>query len=175
MATEETAAAAAAPGLPQLDFSTFPNQIFWLVLTLVVIYLILTEIALPRIAGALADRHETIAGDLEQAASLKQRAAEAEEAYTKALADARTEAQKIANETRAEIQKEVDAATAKANAEIAARAAESEQRIGEIRDGAMASVETVAIETAEAIVSTLTPGSADQGAIARAVQSAIKG
>jgi len=30
-------AAASAPGMPQLDFSTFPNQIFWLVVTLVVI------------------------------------------------------------------------------------------------------------------------------------------
>ena len=32
-------AADAAPGMPQLDFSTFGNQIFWLVVTLVAIYL----------------------------------------------------------------------------------------------------------------------------------------
>ncbi|MEH6836933.1 MAG: F0F1 ATP synthase subunit B', partial [Falsihalocynthiibacter arcticus] len=30
-------------GMPQLDFSTFPNQIFWLAVTLVVIYLVLTK------------------------------------------------------------------------------------------------------------------------------------
>ncbi|MBT6506768.1 MAG: F0F1 ATP synthase subunit B', partial [Marinovum sp.] len=40
------AADASAPGMPQLDFSTFGNQIFWLVVTLVVIYLILSRIAL---------------------------------------------------------------------------------------------------------------------------------
>jgi F-type H+-transporting ATPase subunit b len=33
------------------DFSTFPNQIFWLVVTLVVIYLILSRVALPRIGA----------------------------------------------------------------------------------------------------------------------------
>ena len=45
-----------AEGMPQLDFSTFGNQIFWLVITLVVIYFILNKIALPRIAAVLAER-----------------------------------------------------------------------------------------------------------------------
>ncbi|MFZ8883347.1 MAG: F0F1 ATP synthase subunit B', partial [Paracoccaceae bacterium] len=44
MATNtSTATEAATPGMPQLDFSTFGNQIFWLVVTLVVIYLILSR------------------------------------------------------------------------------------------------------------------------------------
>ncbi|MGJ8610818.1 MAG: F0F1 ATP synthase subunit B', partial [Octadecabacter sp.] len=29
---------ASTPGMPQLDLGTFPNQIFWLVITLIVIY-----------------------------------------------------------------------------------------------------------------------------------------
>ena len=47
--------------MPQLDFSTFPNQIFWLVVTLVVIFLLLKTVALPRIGGILAERKGTIA------------------------------------------------------------------------------------------------------------------
>ncbi len=54
------AAADAAPGMPQLDFGHFPNQIFWLVVTLVVIYLILSRVALPRIGSILAQRQGTI-------------------------------------------------------------------------------------------------------------------
>ena len=52
MATDTKAAegAAEAAGMPQLDFSTFPNQMFWLVVTLVIIYLVLSRVALPRIA-----------------------------------------------------------------------------------------------------------------------------
>ena len=70
MATETTEGhglpetAAEAPGMPQLDFSTFPNQIFWLVVTLVVIYLVLSKVALPRIASVLAERQGTITNDL---------------------------------------------------------------------------------------------------------------
>ncbi len=173
MATETSGGEAA--GMPQLDFSTFPNQIFWLVLTMLAIYFVLTKIALPRIAGTLEDRHEAVANDLEQAAALKQKAEEAEEAYNKALAEARAEAQKIAADTRAEILKDLDVATAKADAEIAAKAAESEARIGEIRASAVQSIEEVATDTAGAIVDALLPGEGDAAAVKSAVSAAMKG
>jgi F-type H+-transporting ATPase subunit b len=148
MATEPTE----ATGLPQLDVSTFPNQIFWLIVALVAIYLIVTRVAMPRVGGMLSERAGTITNDIAAAEELKMKAREAEEAYNKALAEARAEAQRIVAEARAEIQADLDAATAKAEAEIAARAAESERRIAEIRDGALAAVETVAKDTAREIV-----------------------
>jgi F-type H+-transporting ATPase subunit b len=174
MATETHGGEEAASGLPQLDFSTFPNQIFWLVITLVVIYLILTRIALPRIAAVLAERQGTITNDIAAAEELKLRAQEAEAAYEKALADARSEAQKIAAEARAEIQADLDAAMAKADAEISARSAESEARIAEIRDGAMDAVKDVARDTAKEVVSAL-GGKADARTVTSAVNARMKG
>ena len=144
MAIDATAEAEKAAGMPQLDFSTWPNQIFWLLVTLVVIYLVLSRVALPRIGAVLADRKSTITNDLAAAEELKQKAVAAERAYNEALANARTEAAKIVAQAKAEIQKDLDAATAKADAEIAARAAESEKSIAEIRDGAAAAVAEVA-------------------------------
>lgn len=143
---------AEAVGMPQLDFSTFPNQIFWLVVTLGALYYLMTRIALPRIADVLAERQGTITNDIAAAEELKLQAQEAEKAYEKALADARAEAQRIAQETRDEIQKDLDKATLEADASIAERAAESETRIAQIREGARGSVEEVARETAAAIV-----------------------
>ena len=67
MSTETNAAEAAhgsAPGMPQLDFSTFSNQIFWLAVTLVAIYMILSRVALPCIAAVLAERQGTITNDI---------------------------------------------------------------------------------------------------------------
>jgi len=174
MATEPTGGEEAATGLPQLDFSTFPNQIFWLVVTLVAIYLILDRIALPRIASVLAERQGTITNDLAAAEELKMKAAEAEKAYEKALADARAEAQEIAAKARAEIQEDLDAAIAKADAEIAARSAESEKRIAEIRDGADAAVVEVARDTAAALVAAL-GGKGTAAAVKAAVERQTKG
>ncbi len=176
MASETQAAASEhATGMPQLDFSTFPNQIFWLMITLVVIFFILNRIVIPRIASVLADRHDTIQRDLEKAEELKQKAVEAEEAYNKALADARIAASEIVAGTKAGIQKDLDKAIAKADAEIAAKAAEGEVKIKEIRDNAIKAVKVVATDTATAIVDTVMPAASDAKAIKAAVTARLKG
>ena len=162
-------------GMPQLNFDWYANQIFWLVVTLVVIYLVLSKVALPRIASVLAERHSAISNDLETAERLKQKAVEAEEAYNKALADARAEAGQIVAAAKLDIQKDLDAAIAKADAEISAKSAESESRIGEIRNSALKAVAEVAETTAGAIVKKLMPGIDDKKAIADAVKARMKG
>lgn len=176
MATESHGAATEhAQGMPQLDFSTFPNQIFWLLVTLVVIYLILSRVAMPRIASVLADRQASIQRDLDKAEDYKRHAVEAEEAYNQALADARAEAQEIVNAARAEIQKELDVAIGKADAEIAAKSAESEKAIGEIRKSATKAVKSVANTAAVDIVKALMPGTADAATVKAAVAGRLKG
>ncbi len=174
MATDTKEAAAESVGMPQLDFSTFPNQIFWLLVTLIIIYLVLSRIALPRIASVLAERQGTITNDIAAAEELKQKAADAEAAYDKALADARAEAGRVAAEAKAEIQAEVDVAMQKADAEIAARTAEGEAKIAEIREGAAQAVRDVARDTAEAVVSSMGVD-VDSDAIAAAVTARTKG
>jgi F-type H+-transporting ATPase subunit b len=177
MATSADAALGAAEhaksGLPQLDFATFPSQIFWLAVTCFVLFQLMNKIALPRIASVLEERADAIADDLDRAEQFKRKAGEAEAAYQQALADARTMAQGIVAETRAAIQKDVDAAMAKADAEISARAGESEKRIREIRDSAIAAVAEVANDTAVAIIDRVMPDVMDAAAIKAAVQSRL--
>lgn len=176
MATETATAAAdaAAPSMPQLDFSTFGNQIFWLVVTLVIIYYVLSRIALPRIGAVLAERQGTITNDIAAAEELKLKAQEAEAAYQQALADARAEAHRIVAEAKADIQKDLDVAIQKADAEIAAKSAESEKAIADIRASAMDSVAEVAKDTAKEIVAVL-GGKADARSITAAVNARMKG
>ena len=168
-------AAASAPGMPQLDFSTFPNQIFWLIVTLVVLYLVLSRIALPRIATVLSERHGAIQRDLDKAEEMKRSAIEAENTYNKALADARAKANDIVNEAKSEIQKDLDKAIAKADLEIAAKEVESEKAISAIRDSAVQSVEEVANITANNIVDAILPEAADTKTIKAAVAARLKG
>ncbi|MFT6775390.1 MAG: F-type H+-transporting ATPase subunit b, partial [Paracoccaceae bacterium] len=79
----------------------------------------------------------------------------------------------IAAATRAAIQVDVDAAIAKADAEIAAKTAEGEKRIAEIRAGALASVEQVASEVAEALVAAIAPEAADADAVKAGVSARL--
>lgn len=154
----EGSGAAASMGMPQLDFSTYPSQIFWLIVALTALYFILSRVALPRISGAIEERHDTIEDDLERAAEYKRRAHEAELAYEKALAEAKRKAGEIAAEARAEIQQKIDAEMERANAEIGERTAESERRIAEIQARAADDVRAVAAAVAADLVEKLAPG-----------------
>ena len=163
-------------GMPQLDFATFDNQVFWLVLTLLAIYFILSKIALPRISSVLAERQGTLTSDLAAAEDLKRQAADAEESYNAALANARAEAQRISQETRDEIQEQSQVEIDKADAEIGARAAEGEARILEIEAGALATAEEVARDVAIEIVKALAPGQdVDAAKVAAAVANRVRG
>ena len=175
MATEtDSHGAAEAAGMPQLEFSTFPNQIFWLVVALVIIYMILSRIALPRIASVLAERRGMITGDLAAAEDLKRKAEDAEAAYNRALADARAEAARIVAEAKAEIQADVDAALESADDEIAAKVAESEKVIAGIRASAFENVEAVALSVAADVVEAM-GARPDEQAINGAVSAQMGG
>lgn len=81
MATESREAALGAghetaTGMPQLDFTTLPNQIFWLLIALGAIYFVLSRVALPRIESVLSERQGTITNDIAAAEELKLKAAE---------------------------------------------------------------------------------------------------
>ena len=164
--------AAETPGMPQLNFDHWGNQIFWLILALIATYFILSRVALPRIGAVLAERQGTITNDIAAAEDLKVKAQEAEAAYDQALIDARAEAQQIV--AKADMQADLDIEMAKADAEIAAQVAESEKAIAEIRASAMVNVQAVAKDTAEALVAAL-GGTADATTVDAAVDARMKG
>jgi len=171
----EAAGGGESVGMPQLDFATFPNQIFWLVVALVVVFFIVSKVILPRIGGVLEERHSVISDYISQAADFKKQAEEAEADYEAALAQARAEAQAIGLETKAGIQKELDKAIAKADAEIAAKTAESEKAIAAVRASAVENVREVATATTAEIVAALMPSVSDDAAVKKAVTARMKG
>jgi F-type H+-transporting ATPase subunit b len=162
------------PGMPQLDFSTFPNQIFWLVVTIVAIYFVLSKIALPRIGEVLSDRQDTIEHDIARAEELKQKAEDAEIAYNKALADARAEANSIINDTKAEIKTELNKKIAEADVEIAKRSKDSEIKLKEIKEKAQDNILEVSKVIALSIVKKVAPGPIDEKLISQSVIQEMK-
>lgn len=139
---------AQAAGLPQLDTATFPPQLIWLGLTFVVLYLMMSRVALPRISQVLEERQHKIDDNLKKAEALKEEAQAASEAYEKALAEARAEAHGIMLETHNRIAEEAAKKQAEVGAELEAEIQSAEARINEARDAAMAGLSAVAAEVA---------------------------
>jgi F-type H+-transporting ATPase subunit b len=134
--------------MPQFDPQFFLPQLFWLAVLFAILYLLMSRVALPRVAEVLETRQDRIAHDLDRAEELKKQADAALKAYEAAHAEARGKAQALLAEAQAQAQ----ADAARRNEEVAARLArEAEaaaERIDRARAAAMAEVREVAAELA---------------------------
>jgi F-type H+-transporting ATPase subunit b len=140
---------------PPMDAKSFPSQIFWLVIFFGLLYLLMSKVALPKMAQVLGNRHKAIEGDLAKASAAKNETEAAVQAYEKALAEARGKAQGIAADTRARMNAEMDAERAALEKTLAAKSAEAEAKISSAKSKAMQDVDSVAAETAAEIVAEL--------------------
>ena len=178
-AAEEVAQAhgaeAASAGLPQLDPTWWPSQLFWLAITFGALYSLMSSKFLPAIGGAIEERRDRIADDLDQASDFKREAEEAEGAYNQALADAKAKAQGIAADTRAEMDEEISKLQAETDAQLDKQLTVAEARIAEMKKDAAAKVGEAAAETARAVVETLIDEAPTQDAAERAVANAARG
>ncbi|MCH9765980.1 MAG: F0F1 ATP synthase subunit B [Alphaproteobacteria bacterium] len=144
-----------AKAFPPLDPANFAPQLFWLALTFGVLYVILSRVALPRVSEVIEERRDRIQRDLDAAERLKDETDKALSGYEKALSDARSNASVIARKERDALNAEVSAEQAKVEDQLAAKLIDAEARITATKEKALDSVNTIAADTAVAIVSKL--------------------
>jgi F-type H+-transporting ATPase subunit b len=153
--TAHTETPAGHSAFPPFQSVNFPSQLVWLAVTFVLLYVLMSRIALPRIAGILADRDKRIADDIAAANRFKEQSDAAHAAYEKALADARSRAQSIASSTREQQAAEAEALNKRLEAQLHEKLAAAEKSIAATRSSAMGNVGTIAADTASAIVERL--------------------
>jgi F-type H+-transporting ATPase subunit b len=87
--------------MPQLDPTWFASQIFWLVVSFVTLYVVLSRFVLPPLVDVVARRKQTMEGDINQAQRLKSDAEIAKTDYERMAAEARNTAQQQITEALA--------------------------------------------------------------------------
>ncbi|MCF8471140.1 MAG: F0F1 ATP synthase subunit B' [Parvibaculum sp.] len=158
--------------MPQLEFHTFVPQLVWLVIVFGYLYVLMSRVALPRVATVLEERRDRIADDLDQAEQFKRQTDEAIEAYEQALAEARSKAHEIAQATRDALHEETERQRLAIEARLAAKIADAEKQIAATKDAALQNVRAVAVDVADAIVAQLL-GEADRAAAESAVNTEL--
>ncbi len=159
--------------MPQFDPSTFPTQIFWLILSFVALYFLLSRIAIPRIAEVLDERSSRIANDVEKAAALRQETEAVIADYEAAVAKARNQATSVIAQVNQEIADLAAKRQAEFGAELARKITAAETRITRAKTEAKAQVRDIAIEVAGEVAAKLTGTPADPAAVAKAVDAAL--
>jgi len=161
--------------MPQLDISTYPPQLVWLLITFVALYLVVWKVALPRIVDVRESRQRRIEDDLGKAEALRTEAETVLAALEKSHADAAAEAQGIPRETAHAIGE----ARKKLQEETAARLAEetqaAEQRIADEQAAARETIPEVAGDVTRAAVERLTGASVADTDVQSAVNASWRG
>jgi F-type H+-transporting ATPase subunit b len=161
--------------MPQLDYHTFVPQLVWLAITFVILYALMSWLALPKVKGAIDGRRQHLDSDLGRASALKQEAEAALAAYQKTLADARAAAQETLRETSEKLAAEAAERQRQLSAILAEQIAAAEGRIVASKDQALGEIRGIAAEVGGAIVAKLTGAAPDATAMTNAVGRALNG
>ncbi len=160
--------------MPQFDPAVWSPQLVWLAISFVVLYLLMSRVALPRVAQVLEEREFRINESLRKAEALKEQAEDAVAAYEKMMADARAKAQEQIRSVRERAAEEAADRNAELTERLSAHIAEAEARIAKAREDAVANVRDIAVDVAEAVIARLI-GKADARSVAGAVDTVLGG
>jgi F-type H+-transporting ATPase subunit b len=168
-------AVAMADGLPQLDFGNklTTYQVVWGALIFVILYVLASRTALPKVEAVLEERARRIAGDLESAKDAKARADSGMQAATDATAAARSAAQAAINAALETSKQAAAEQSAALNERLDKQLKEAEGQIASARGAALEALPSVATDTAIALITRLTGAAPDPARLRSAIDAAM--
>jgi F-type H+-transporting ATPase subunit b len=163
------------PAFPPFQKESFASQLVSFAIAFVLLYVIVSKFALPRVGGIIAARQDAIRNDEAEAQRLKNESDAALKAYETELATARANAQAIGSDIRDKLNKQADEERKLLENQLAVKLADAEKSIAATRATAMGNVRSIATDAAAAIVQRLSGVVPDVKAVESAVDATLKG
>ncbi len=148
----------AAVGMPQLDFSTFPNQIFWLVIFCVILFAIVKLFIIPRMEDIFANRRKIIDGNIAKAEEIRLRVSEIEQQIEEELRKAKAQCDDIMSVSGNNIKEQMSIALEDSKLATSQLIKEAEERLKTLRDGSETAIAKISEELASEIINKLSRG-----------------
>ena len=147
-----------AVGMPQLDFSTFPNQLFWLVIFCVILFAIVKLFIIPRMEDIFVNRRKIIDGNVAKAEEIRLRVGEIEKQIEEELQKAKAQCDEIMSNSGNNIKEQMSIALEDSKIATSQLIEEAEERLKTLRDGSETAVEKISEELATEIINKLSRG-----------------
>ena len=145
-----------AEGMPQLDFATFPNQIFWVVVFCVVLFAIVKIFIIPRMEDIFANRRKVIDGSIFKAEEIKQRVEEIELQIEKELSETKAQCNNILQTSNDTIKNQINLALEDSKEATAELIKDAEKRLKVLRDGSDKTIKKISDELVSEIINRVT-------------------
>ncbi|MDX2103060.1 MAG: F0F1 ATP synthase subunit B' [Alphaproteobacteria bacterium] len=163
----------AAPGMPQLDTTTYATQLFWLFVTFGILYVLMSRVALPKVQSVVERRQSAIQADLAAAQEARRQAESLRAEAEAALSQARDEASLLVKAAAEKASREAMLAEQELGRALAAEAEAAERRIAAAQAEALANVRSIAIEVATSATERLVGFTPYQDGVTQAVDRAL--
>ena len=148
--------------MPQLDFSTFLPQIFWLFISLSFLYIVLSRYALPRVSDVIEERKDIIAQDIDSAKKFSSETDLAIEELNMKLSEAKINSQSLMNNSLQEIKETNEEKKAILLKEINDDIVAAEAKIQEKKEESLSEISLVSEDIAIEMLENLSIGEIDK-------------
>ena len=142
-------------GMPQLDPEFWFSQIFWLVITFGILYLVLSKIILPKISDNLENRKSQVLENLELAEKQRNDSEAKLKEFDNVILKTNTEAKNLFNESRKKLLDDINSKKQKLEEEIDKEIKIVEAEIVELKNKSPEKINKIAIETSSDLINQL--------------------
>ena len=174
MALAMTASAAHASSLPQMDVSTFPNQLLWLAVSFVLLFIAVSAFIAPSVKQVLDTRENAINDAIRDAERAKQQAESTRGNANSEAHAARAKAAELMAQAQAANNKDAAEALNKLDHDLAKRASHAHAVLEDAIAKANANIDASVQSLAEAITEKLLGKSAADEATGPKLKLAVK-
>ena len=157
--------AAESGGMPQLDPEFWFSQIFWLVITFGILYLVLSKIVLPKISDNLETRKSQVLENLEIAEKQRNQSEAKLKEFDNIILKSKIEAKNLFNESRKKLLDDINSKKQKLEEEIDKEVKIGESEINELKNKSPEKINKIAIETSADIINQLIGVNANNSSI----------
>ena len=166
--------AAESGGMPQLNTEFWISQIFWLIITFGVLYVVLSKLLLPKISSNLESRKSQIQDNIEAAEKQRESSEAKLKEFDEILLKSKLEAKNIYKEAREKTLKEINTKKEKLENQINEEIKKAELEISLLRKNAHKKINKIAIETTAELLKKLIGAEVNNSSISAIVEDLSK-
>ena len=169
-----TVFAAESGGMPQLNPEFWISQIFWLIITFGILFIVLTKVILPKISDNLETRKSQILENIETADKQKEESQKKINEYEKIILESKIKAKNYFNDAREKILEDINKKRAALEKDLDEEISSTENELSEFKKSSGDKVIKIAAETSAELIKELIGEGVNSSSIAAIVEDQAK-
>jgi len=166
--------AAESGGMPQLNPEFWISQIFWLIITFGILFIVLTKVILPKISDNLETRKSQILENIETADKQKEESQKKIDEYEKIILESKLKAKSYFNEAREKILDDINKKRAALEKDLDEEISEVEKELSDLKQKSGEKINKIAAETSAELIKELIGEEVNSSSIAAIVEDQSK-